>query len=226
VIVVVGNPALRAAGGNAKPTPDGTAARIATAAARAGARVEIVGRVGDDPDGDALVLALSEAGVGHVALLRDAARPTRVLAAATAAASPTDDERPPDPAADDAATVVPDPEATSDLEAADVDLGLRYLTDFDVLVAAPDVPPDTTRAAATAAGWSGATPIVAIRAGTAAPADLPPETIVLEAPARDSDGAFADLVGAYAAAIDKGESPDVALRKLAQRLGWEPAPED
>ena len=47
------------------------------AAAAPRAAVEIVGRVGDDPDGDALMIALARAGVGHVAVLRDPARRRR-----------------------------------------------------------------------------------------------------------------------------------------------------
>ena len=80
VIVVVGTPAWRAA----EPAgPDGRACRVALAAAERGAAVELIGRAGDDPAGDAMLLALARAHVGHVALLRDPARPTPILAAAT-----------------------------------------------------------------------------------------------------------------------------------------------
>src|SRR3954454_19508280 len=76
MVVVVGVPVWRA--GEARG-PDGMAARIAIAAATAGASVELVGRVGDDPTGDALVVGLAQAGVGHVAVLRDSGRETPVV---------------------------------------------------------------------------------------------------------------------------------------------------
>ena len=60
--------------------PAGRACEVALAAAAAGARVEIVARAGDDATGDALMLALSRAGIGHVAVLRDPSHPTPILA--------------------------------------------------------------------------------------------------------------------------------------------------
>ena len=42
--------------------------------------MELIGRAGDDPAGDAMLLALARASVGHVALLRDPARPTPIVA--------------------------------------------------------------------------------------------------------------------------------------------------
>ena len=74
MIVVVGVPAWD---GSMKGGAAGRACEIALAAAAAGSGVELVGRTGDDDAGDALVLALAAGGVGHVALLRDPARPTR-----------------------------------------------------------------------------------------------------------------------------------------------------
>ena len=47
----------------------------ATRAAAAGSRVEIVGIVPDDPDGDRRILALAGAGIGHAAVLRGPSRP-------------------------------------------------------------------------------------------------------------------------------------------------------
>ena len=194
------------------------AARIATAAARAGSTVQLVGRVGDDAEGDALVLALAAAGVGHAALLRDSGHRTTVVRADVLDSAD-------DPAPDEAATDAPAP-PPADLDAADVDLGLRYLTDFDVLVVAADVPADAALAAALAAGWAGAQPILVVPPGAGPPAGSPVEAIVLEGPASDADAAFAELVGAYAAAVDQGETPERALRELATKLGWEPATDD
>ncbi|HYO43402.1 MAG TPA: hypothetical protein VES19_09410, partial [Candidatus Limnocylindrales bacterium] len=62
MIVVLGSLAWREA---PAPSPVGRAPEIAMAAAARGAQVEVVGRVGDDRAGDALVIALAGAGVGH-----------------------------------------------------------------------------------------------------------------------------------------------------------------
>ena len=70
MIVVVGTPAWRP---TEPAAPAGLACGIALAAAAHGAAVELVGRTGDDPAGDALLIALAHAGVGHVARLRDPA---------------------------------------------------------------------------------------------------------------------------------------------------------
>ncbi len=61
------------------PVPAGLAAAIAVAAVEAGGVVQLIGKVGDDPDGDAAVLALGRAGIGHVAMLRDAGHRTPVV---------------------------------------------------------------------------------------------------------------------------------------------------
>ncbi len=76
MIVIVGNPAWRAAD---PAVPAGRACEVAVAAAARGRRVELLGRAGDDAAGDALLLALAQAGVGHVAVLRDPARPTPIV---------------------------------------------------------------------------------------------------------------------------------------------------
>ena len=67
MIVVVGLPAWNP---GPPPLPSGRACGIALAAAGAGANVEFMGRIGDDPAGDALLMALGRAGVGHAALLK------------------------------------------------------------------------------------------------------------------------------------------------------------
>jgi sugar/nucleoside kinase (ribokinase family) len=89
VIVVVGIPAWQ-------PGPDdpaqgraaGLAVEIARAAVAAGARVELVGKVGEDRSADLVMLDLSRAGIGHVAMLRDAGGPTRTLPTAEGAVPP------------------------------------------------------------------------------------------------------------------------------------------
>ena len=58
-----------------EPGRMGMAQAIATAAARAGSPVQVIGIVGDGPEGDQLLLKLAEAGVGHAAVLRTLDRP-------------------------------------------------------------------------------------------------------------------------------------------------------
>ena len=211
MIVVIGQPVLGRVDGS--PVATGSAARIALAAASHGAAVQLVGKVGEDPDGEALVLTLAQGHVGHVALLRDPAHatPRDLLADGSA----------PDPAAGDPAASDATPRPA--LEAADVELALRYLTEFRVVVLADDLDEPAVRVVADAAGWSNATLIALVPEGHAELTDLPPDAIVLGAPAGDADGAFDRLVGGLAAAIDAGADPRVAFRELVAGAGWEPA---
>ena len=97
-------------------------------------------------------------------------------------------------------------EPARDLEAADLDLALRYLPEVRVVVVVEMQSP-VVAAAAERTQWSGAALIVLGRApgdGTALPADLPDGVIVLEAPASDPDATFAGFVGAFAARLDAG----------------------
>jgi sugar/nucleoside kinase (ribokinase family) len=212
MIVVVGQPAWNP---GPPPAAAGRAAAVALAAAEAGARVQLLGRIGDDPGGDALLLALTHAGVGHVALLRDAARPThRVRSSAV-----DDDEQ--------LATALvgghgPAPEADDDgprLEPADVALGLRYLTAFDVLVVGDDAPMTVIPVCVEAAAFAGARLVVAIRSADCVPDGLPEDATVLVAPDEDGE-AFPRLLGRYAAALDGGASPEAAFAAVAGD-GWE-----
>jgi hypothetical protein len=207
VIVVVGPPAWRAAD---PPGPDGRACRVALAAARRGAGVELIGRAGEDPAGEALMLGLAKAGVGHVALLRDPARATPIVAPSAEELELLDDtgERPaPDGAAD--APV---------LEPEDVSLGLRYLPSYDVIVVTDDVVPGVVPVTVEAAAFTGARLIVLTPHGAAAD-EAASDATVFEAPAVDPDGAFAEVVGSYAAALDSGAEPRAAFE--AATGGWE-----
>lgn len=78
MIVVVGLPAY-ADGPDGEECAGGLAVEVAAAARRRGGTVELVGKVGNDGTGDAVVVALGRLGIGHAALLRDPARPTPVL---------------------------------------------------------------------------------------------------------------------------------------------------
>jgi hypothetical protein len=109
------------------------------------------------------------------------------------------------------------------LEPADLDLALRYLTDFAVVVVAEPLTPSGWRPVIEAVGWTGAR-LIAVVDGGAAPPDLPDDAIVLEAPTGEADEGFPGLVGAYAAALDAGTDPEGAFRDLAMRLGLETVP--
>lgn len=211
MIVVIGQPILRAAalGGGL----DGIPARAAATAAAAGREVQLVGQVGDDPDGDALVLALAQAGIGHVAVRREPARRTPVLIA-----EPADDDESEAPAP---TIVPPDREDRPALDPADVDLALRYLTDFGVVVVAEPLPPAVVDVAAAAAAYAGAQLVVAVAPGS----DGPSFATVVEAPATDPEGAFATFLGTLAADLDGGTLPAGGVATAAAGLGWT-RPED
>lgn len=175
--------------------------------------MEIVGRAGDDRVGDALLVALAQAGVGHAAVLRDPVVPTPLLA--------------PLPEADAADLLADAPVPVGvaipggpRLEWADVALGLSYLTAFGVLVVADDAPAVVLPACVDGAAFTGAYLVVLVPAGRRLPDGLPAEATVLAAPDVADDGAFAALVGAYAAALDSGEDPAAAFRSAAGVTGW------
>lgn len=217
MIVVIGSPIgwLR----DEEVVPTGTPARAALAAAAAGREIQLIGRTGDDPTADGLLLSLGRGGVGHVAVLRDPARTTPLA---------------PEPVSDDADPTSPDDPGTSALEApsppaldaADVELGLRYLTNFAVVVLAEPAARDVVRVVADAATWNAAQLVLVVAAGTEPWDELPPDAIVFEAPADDPDGDFAALVGRFAAALDDGTDPADAFRTSIAAEGWTEASPD
>jgi hypothetical protein len=222
MIVVVGTPAWQLA----EPArPAGLTCEIALAAAEGGASVELVGRTGDDPASDALVLALAQAGVGHVALLRDPARPTRLDAGRVAdpdPETPTVHDRGRPLGTDPAAGPVDGGEwAPAGLEPADVGLGLQYLTSFEVLVVSDDVPAEVVPVCVDAATYAGAQLVVVLPAGVGMPAGLPPEATVLETP-EHGEPAFARLIGRYAAGLAGGTEPGAAFDDAVREAGWAP----
>ena len=220
MIVVIGCPVVTPSDG-----PDragGLGASIARAAARSGATVQLVGKVGDDPDGDAVLIALAQAGVEHVAVLRDPAHRTPARAA-----------RPPGPEVDlgdepsaavllaaDEPPPVEEPEHLR-LDAGDLELALRYLVDYRVIVVTEPVDEDAARVIADAAAFAPAEAVVVLAPGASVAPSLSGAT-VLEGPDHD-DGPFADLVGAFAAGLDRGDPGSGAFRAAADAIGWEPA---
>lgn len=210
MIVVVGSPVHRALPDGA--AAEGLSARIALAAAGRGSSVQLVGKIGEDPEGDAVVLALSGGHVGHVALLREGARRTPRLIDGQSADGLDEEPQPP--------ILMPaDASAPPTLEPADVDLALRYLTEFAVLVVA-EPGSEILRVAVAAASWHEATLIVLLRPGDEIAVDVPDSAIVLEGPGSEAEAAFAELVGSMAARIDAGEEPGSALREVATSAGW------
>jgi hypothetical protein len=222
VIVVIG--ALGLCGTIDEPAPDGLAPEIATAAAAAGARVELISKAGDDPAGDAVLIALARAGVGHVATLRDPARLTPVRPLPN---EPTD---PADPALEAAVDRVADSESdakpqassppsspsASDLEpaldAADVALALQYLTDFEVLVAV-HASPELLAEGISATRYSGARLVVVVPPESDVPSGLPADALVVAAAADDAEG-VGRRIGRYAAALSRGDDAAAAYREL------------
>lgn len=232
MIVVIGSPIGRFA--DDVIVAGGMASRIALAAAASGRIVQLVGRTGDDPTADSVVLDLANGGVGHAALLRDPGRATPLEPPPTDSAETIEDE-----AASEAVTSEIDasmPPASADtapdgspgptLEPADVDLGLRYLTDFAVVVLAEPAQPETIAIVADAAGWAEARMILVLASGASVPEGLPADAVIFEAPGADPDGAFAALVGHYAAALDDGAEPGEAFRTSVTTDGWSGATAD
>jgi hypothetical protein len=217
VIVVIGALGLR--GTIDEPAPDGLTPEIAVAAAAAGARVELISKAGDDPAGDAVLIALARAGVGHVATLRDPARLTPVRPLPN---EPTD---PAEPALDGA---IPAPEGESDtpssarseppsdpdptLDAADVALALEYLTEFEVLVAV-HASPELLAEAISAARYSGARLVVVVPPESDVPSGVPADALVVAAAADDAEG-VGPRIGRYAAALSRGDDAAAAYREL------------
>jgi hypothetical protein len=205
----------------------GRAWEIAVAAAGRGARVEVVAKLGDDPIGDRVLLALTRAGVGHAAILRDPGHPTPVAAAvATLASGEIGEDHAP------AELIVADVPARGDvpgsgpadglpLAPGDLELALSYLTDASVIVLA-DPAPDLLPVAVDGAGFAGAA-LVIIGDPSAIPAGEAPAATVLAPPAEDPGGAFAALVAEYAVELDAGRDPASAWSAATRRLGAEPA---
>jgi hypothetical protein len=214
VIVVVGNPLARQS--EKGFVAAGVAAAVGRVAAAAGAEIQLVGKVGEGPTGDAVLLSLAQAGIGHAAVLRDAS-----AAAGAIAPDASDAEAVLDPIDGDEPLVAP-ADATPGsrpLDAGDLQLALRYLPDYRVVVVADLFDEAALGTIVAAARWAGAQLIVVVPAGSTG-SGVPDDATVLEAPAADADGAFAAVVGAYAAALDRGATPADAFATASVGSGW------
>lgn len=245
MIVVIGSPAYAAPAEPGDAPAAGLAAAIATASATSGAEVQLVGRVGDDRPGDALLLALAARGVRHAAVIRDAGRPTRRAPALApdedeplvpiapideaAAAGETDRAAgadgaatPPPVRAPRPATGEPEGEAPG-LDAGDLALALGYLVDARVVVVAEPLADDAAVVVADAAAFTDAALVAIVLQDAVVPPAFDGAT-VLVAPEDDAAGAFARLVGRFAAALDTGASPGEAFERARSADGWEASP--
>ncbi len=212
MIVVLGRPRVYRPEPDGELAPGGLAVELALAAARAGAGVELVGAVGDDPEGDRIVVELGRAGVGHAALMRDPATRTPLVGQPR-------DARP-----------------LPRLEAADVELGLRYQQECRVLVIGAELAPDALAVAQESADFHGAAVVMVAAAGTVEPDSLGAEVTLLERPAVEDaeavedavvvaadDADFAAFVAEYAVRLDRGESPAQAFSAALGESAWEPS---
>jgi ribokinase len=188
MILVVGRPGLDEHDGLAR-----LAGLISSEIARAGGRVELVGSVGDDPDGERVALALGQAGVGHAALLRD---PAGVTPRVGGPGGPL-----------------------PRLDEGDVELGLNYLVECRALILAEPAADGVQRVVAEAAAFHGAPLILVVDPGQPAPSAADGAT-VLEQPAGE-DTAFAALVARYATALAAGEPAREAWSAALRAVGGE-----
>jgi hypothetical protein len=118
------------------------------------------------------------------------------------------------------AALLRDPAATTHrIEPADLDLALRYIAAFNVLVLAELDASDLVSVAAAAVQFGGGHLVALVASGSEAPDGLPEDATVLTVPASDPDAAFAGLVAAYAVALDAGRDPGAAWQHATRSRG-------
>jgi hypothetical protein len=170
-----------------------------------------VGSIGDDPAGDEVVVELGRAGIGHAALLRDPGGTTPVAGRSTS--------------------------QLPRLDAADVELGLRYVADYHVLMLAEPLPPEAEAAAIEAAAYHDAALVAVVPEGGKVSSPLSAAATVLAAPTSEGDAgdsdeeapaagpsqAFASFVAVFAIGIDAGSSVAEAFAEAVRSTGWEQA---
>jgi hypothetical protein len=121
--------------------------------------------------------------------------------------------------------------AAGGIEAADLDLALRYLPEVRAIVLIRPAP-GLLGTAVAASSWTGATLVIVgppdsgelAKSVVAADDDVSPRSgpIVLEPPATDADGTFAGFVAALAVRLDAGEDPQAAWKSTAAALAVDP----
>ncbi|HEY6058580.1 MAG TPA: hypothetical protein VIV06_11135, partial [Candidatus Limnocylindrales bacterium] len=178
--------------------------------------------------GDALLLALARAGVGHAAVLRDAGIRTRTVGLPETAVDVDesaldllDEAGSPGTASKAPAGEPPAaPEAAlARLGAGDVELALRYLSDIAVIVVTEPLDAGASSAVAAGAAFAGAQLVAVVEPGQAVPEAFEGGS-VFEMPGGDAGPAFASFVAAYAAALDRGDPPATAFDEARSSSGW------
>lgn len=210
MIVVLGRPRVYRPEPDGDLAPGGLAVELALAAARAEAEVELVGAIGDDPEGDRIVVELGRGNVGHAALMRDPATRTPLI------------------------TQPRDARPLPRLEAADVEMGMRYMHECRVLVISAELDAAALAAAQEAADFHGAAVVMVANAGTVDPELLGDAVTLLERPAAEDDEAeedavvvaaddadFGAFVAEYAVRLDRGEAPAQAFAAALGDSAWE-----
>ena len=132
-----------------------------------------------------------------------------------------EDVRPDPNGADEGGTSL-GPRGSATLDPDDLQLALRYLDGFSVVVVAEPFDPPGLAIAAEGAAYAGAALIVLVPADDDG-RDAPAEATVFEAPGSDPDGVFARTVGGLAAELDRGAEPAAALAAAVAAQGWLPA---
>jgi hypothetical protein len=126
------------------------------------------------------------------------------------------------------------------LDAADIELGLRYVTDARVVILAEPLSPDAEAAAIDGAAYQGASLIAVLPAGAVISPALSAAATIIEAPITEDDGAdpgdetppsdtsrpFAGFVAAFAILLEAGTPIASAFADAARSAGWERASGD
>lgn len=179
----------------------GLASEVAARAAATGARVEMIGAAAPGPSGDARLLELAAAGIGHATVIRSGAD----------ALEPAD--------LDLALRYLPDVRVVV-LVAPPADLvavasGAAAWSNASLVVIGPLDAAATSALDATSDAADGAA------SGAANGAGVSP--VVLDPPASDPDGTFAGFVAALATRLDAGDPPEAAFRATVAALAVDPA---
>lgn len=220
--MVIGSPSLLPADPGGRSSAAGRAVDVARGATDAGSSVQLVGKIGDDPAGDALLLALADAGIGHVAILRDPARATPV------AELPADEFEPMLPAggeieAEESEARQSRPSAPAPaIDPGDLDLALRYLPDHQVVIVAERLDEAALAVVVADCLYVGAALAIILDARPGS-IELPPDATAFEAPDNDPDGVFGQTIGRFGAALEQGLGGAAALAQATAGAGWQPA---
>jgi hypothetical protein len=120
------------------------------------------------------------------------------------------------------AALLRDPAGAVELDANDLELGLRYLPECDVMVVAEPLADDALAVVIGAARYHAAQLVVLVGADDEPPAAVPEDATVLRAPA-EQEPAFAAVVGRYAAGLAAGHLAEAAWRSALVGSGWQEA---